>query len=150
MGLLSPEEIAMIARDTQDVIGSLGGQIVQVQAAVRTECGVCGGIDPDTDAPRNPLCATCDGTGYQTTITPIGIPAVVEWAAASRLQRETVGRVDYGKCTLDVAPQWETYFREGTLVTVQGRSVEVTGISPSGIGGRTSRIIIQCEKKVVE
>jgi hypothetical protein len=149
MGLLSPEEISMIARDSQDVIGSLGGQMVQVQTSIRTECTVCGGVDPDSRAPRNPLCVTCEGTGYQNTITPVGIPAVVEWAAASKLQRETVGRVDYGKCTLDVAPQWESYFREGTLVTVHGRSLEVVGISPSGIGGRTSRIIIQCEKKVV-
>ena len=140
--MLSPEDLARIHADTQGILGTASGRRVNVAVMKTSACPSCD-VDEVTQKSRNPTCPSCHGIGSIKTAARIQIPATVQWAPLDEYRREVAGVVASGRCTIEVAPQWQASFGVDAEVEVDGERMIVSTVSPAGIG-MVNRIIVVC------
>jgi hypothetical protein len=64
--------------------------------------------------------------------------------AVRQLVRNSDGQEVVSEATIYAAPEYEASFRNGSLVTIDGRTSTVLGISPQGRPGQTDLIRVTC------
>lgn len=144
MSFLNPEERSQVFSDTQQLLTDLGSGRVNAVVVTHKDCPQCAQVN---GVPLNPMCPTCGGDGWIDERASVQIPASVKWGAQNKFGMEPVGKDDQGTCTVEVQPQWQPYFIEGSEIEVDGQRVIIDEICPTGIG-QVSRIIVKCSKKV--
>jgi len=118
----------------------------------RTPCSQCGGVDGFTGGPKDINCASCNGTGYETTWKRTALRCRIYWLdpASVEMYRGVVSTGLIGDVVISGRVEDERVYEkvrstDGAYILIDGsRRVKVTAISRSRIRNYTT-VEARCE-----